>query len=476
LSGEPTRRRPNLIYIFADQLRYQSCGYAGDAKAHTPNIDNFARQSVSFCNAVSGYPVCGPYRNSLFTGKYPSSTGMVINELRCLPDEDAFGHVVTRSGYETAYIGKWHLYGADHSQQFVPPGPYRLGFDGFWAGHNFHHHYYKGFYYNDTDERRQVPGYEPDFQTEMAVEWLNRADRSKPFTMFLSYGTPHDPWDWENCPEEFNALFRDIEFPEPPNYRDGSADKYWGKPGKMTKEWFLEHWKPKREQFMKVYYAMAANLDRNFGKLLDAVDKTGLAEDTIIVFTSDHGEMFGAQGRIAKKIFFEEAIRVPFLIRWKGHTPEGFVSDACLDTPDIMPTLLELMDLPIPESVEGMSLKSHVLGLPGPEPEAAFMQGMGHTHLWVDGDEWRSVRDKQYTYAVMKHDGSEYLFDHRQDPYQMNNLVESKAFAEVLQSCRSMLQRRMERLGDTFEDCTWYREHWMDEQNERQIVRTAVRA
>ncbi|MBB6733246.1 sulfatase [Cohnella zeiphila] len=465
-------KQPNLIYVLADQLRYFSCGYAGDEKAHTPNIDEFAAQAVSFRQAISGYPVCGPHRNSLFTGKYPSSTGMVINELRCLPDSDAIGHVVTRHGYETSYIGKWHLYGADHSQQFVPPGPYRLGFDGYWSGYNFNHHYYKGFYYNDTDERRETPGYEPDFQTDLAIEWLRGADRSKPFALFLNYGTPHDPWDWDNCPEEFNRLFRDVRFPEPPNYKDGSADRYWGRPGGMNEQWFLDNWKPNRERFLQVYYAMTANLDWNFGRLRRAIGEMGLDEDTIVVFTSDHGEMFGAQGRIAKKIFYEEAVRIPFLIRWKGHTPEGHATDACLDTPDIMPTLLELMNLPIPGSVEGMSLKDQALGSDGPEPEAAFLQGMGHTHLWVDGDEWRAVRDKRYTYAVMRHDRSEYLFDHEADPYEMRNLAEDPEHLEAVRKYRAMLQARMEQLGDTFEICTWYREHWADD---RAIVKTATR-
>jgi arylsulfatase A-like enzyme len=464
------KRKPNLIYVFADQLRYRSCGFAGDEKAHTPNIDKFAAESVSFSNAISGYPVCGPYRNSLFTGKYPSSTGMVINELRCMPDPDAFGHVVSDNGYETAYIGKWHLYGRNHEEQYIPPGEYRLGFDGLWMSNNFNHHNYKAFYYKDTDERHNIDGFEPDFQTDRAIEYLRDRKSGDPFVMVLSWGTPHDPWNWDNCPEEFNALFRGVEFPEPPNYQDASADKYWGP--RMTKEWFLENWKPNRERYLQVYYSMVANVDWNFGRLLDEIRAQGLEEDTIIVFTSDHGEMFGAQGRIAKKIFYEEAIRVPFLVRWKGHTPEGHVADACLNVPDIMPTLLDMMELPVPQSVEGMSLKGHALGVGGQEPEAALLQGMGHTHLWRDGDEWRAVRDKNYTYAVMREDGSEYLFDHVNDPFQMRNLFHEPAFRDKLEGYRIMLKTRLEELNDPFEACTWYEDRWV---KDRIIIRGATR-
>ena len=143
-------------------------------------------------------------------------------------------------------------------------------------------------------------------------------------------------------------MFRDVDFPLPPNYRDEN-DPYgdtWAIMSPAAERAALPEW-------MRVYYAMTANLDRNVGRLLQAVDDLGLRDDTIFVFTSDHGEMFGAQGRRAKNIFYEEAVCVPFLVRWQGQIPKGHVSDACLNTPDIMPTLLSMMDLPIPEAVEG---------------------------------------------------------------------------------------------------------------------------
>ena len=456
-------QRPNLVYVFADQLRFDSCGYAGNAKAHTPNIDRLAAESTSFPNAVSVYPMCAPHRASLFTGKYPSSTGMVINELRTRPDPDAIGHVLTAEGYRTGYVGKWHLYGRDHSpeEQFCPPGPYRLGFDGYWASYNFHHKYYDGFYYRDTPERIDVEGYEPDVQTDLALDFLERGrDDDAPFALFLSYGTPHDPWEPWNAPDDCNRLFEDVGFPDPPNYADGSAE-YWNPT--MTREWWMTKWKPYREQYRRVYHAMMANLDWNLGRLLSGLEQMGLSQDTIVVFTSDHGEMFGAHGRIAKNTFYEEAARIPFLVRWPDHVPAGATSDACLNTPDIMPTLLGLMDLPIPESVEGMDLSHVALGQSGPEPEVALMQGMGHTYMWIDGFEWRALRDARYTYAVTRVDQAEYLFDNVDDPYQMNNLVDDSGHADQLERFRTLLRQRMAELNDTFEPCTWYRDHWIED-------------
>ncbi len=461
--------RPNLLFVFADQLRLQSCGYAGDAKAHTPNMDRLAAQGVSFANAVSSTPVCSAFRASLLTGKYTTTTGMVINELRLSPDHECFGHVLTRVGYQTGYIGKWHLWAnqlGHHDEvrnAFVPPGPYRLGFDGYWAAYNFHHIYRNAYYFRDEPKKIRYGGpdvYEPDAQTDLAVAFLERAARARrPFALFLSYGTPHDPWTWANAPKKESALFRRTSLPNPPNYsprNDPYADA-WAV--------FRRDERQRLETWRRIYYAMTANLDANLGRLLTALDRLGLRQKTIVVFTSDHGEMFGAHGRRAKNIFYEEAIRIPFVIRWTGTIPAGHATDACLSTPDMMPTLLSLMGLPTPRDVEGMDLSHLALGKQGPEPDAAFLQGTGTTAAWRDGHEWRAVRDKRFTYAIYRRDRAELLFDNRNDPLQMKNLVREKNYADQLERLRSLLRRKMAQLNDTFETCTWYRDHWTRDRN-----------
>ncbi|MEZ4710989.1 MAG: sulfatase [Caldilineaceae bacterium] len=466
-------QQPNLIYVFADQLRYQSCGFAGDVNAITPNMDGLAAESVNFVNATSSHPMCAPYRASLFTGKYSSSTGMVINELRLNPEHHvALGQVLTAGGYETYYIGKWHLYANqlgnhdDPKNAFTPRGPHRLGFDGFWASYGFHHTYWDKYYHTESAERVTIPGYEPDGQTDLAIAKLSEAAvAGRPFALFLSLGTPHDPWDADNVPAEYLALLADKKFALPANYKptdDPLGDKWAALSPQERAQ--LPAW-------MRVYYAMTANLDWNLGRLLEAVERLGLRDNTIFVFTSDHGEMFGAQGRRAKNIFYEESVRVPFLLRWPGHAPAGATSDACFNSPDIMPTLLGLLNLPIPAGVEGMDLSHCALGRVGAEPEAAFLQGMGATAIWEDGHEWRALRDKQYTYAVFRADGGEYLFDNVADPLQMQNLVGDAQYTETLDRLRTMLRSRMAELNDTFEACTWYRGHWTAD---RIILRTAT--
>ena len=250
----PMTKPPNLIYVFADQLRYQSVGYAGDKKAQTPRIDALAQEGVNFTNCVSGHPMCAPYRASLFTGKYSSSTGMVINELRMNPKHTCFGHVLTRGGYDTYYIGKWHLWANelgnhhDPKNSYTPPGEYRLGFDGYWASYGFHHTYWNEYYHENSPRRITVEGYEPDGQTDLAIVKLREASaQERPFALFLSFGTPHDPWKKNNVTERYYWRLQDVDFSLPPNYKpdnDPYADD-WAKLTPEERQELLE-WMPNK--------------------------------------------------------------------------------------------------------------------------------------------------------------------------------------------------------------------------------------
>jgi arylsulfatase A-like enzyme len=469
--------KPNLIYIWADQLRYSSVGYAGDSLAQTPCIDQFRKESASLCNAVSGHPVCAPYRASLLTGKYTTSTGMVINEIRLNPDHHphAFANVLNENGYASSYIGKWHMYAAelgnhyDPKNSFVPPGKDRLGFNGCFSHYNFHHNYYgaAAYYHGDTPQKIYTPGYEPDAQTDMAISELEHLkNEGKPFALFLSLGTPHDPWVYENVPGEYLERFNNTEFTLPKNY-SGENDPYADNWARLN-----ERGKQELTSWMRVYYAMTANLDDNIGRLLNSLKKLDLYDNSIIVFTSDHGEMFGAHGRRAKNIFYEEAARVPFLMRWKDHLTENDENDICLNTVDIMPTLLSMMDLPVPAGVEGTDCSNAILGKAGAaEPDGALMMGTGATAIYEDGHEWRAFRTKQYTYAVYLVDKSELLFDNQKDPLQMKNLASLSEYGSIKKDLKEKMYAKMKKLNDSFEPCSWYEKNWT---KDRIILRTAT--
>lgn len=476
VSGDSGQSRPNLIFVIADQLGTNHCGYAdywnggsyaGAEHAATPNLNQFASESMNFKNCVSNMPVCSAFRATLMTGKYTTTNGMVINELRMNPYQECLGHVLTRGGYNTAYIGKWHMYANelgnhdDPANSFVPRGIHRLGFNGFWAAYNFHHNYYNSYYHTESAEKTYFPAgvYEPDGQTDLAIDWLKcRAHKSSnPFAMVLSWGTPHAPWNTGNVPSEYYDIFKNVSLPNPPNYQPANDDPYadsWASLSETDRA-NLELWR-------RIYYAMTANLDYNFGRLMQYLSQSGLADNTIVVFTSDHGEMFGSQGRAAKNTFYEEAARIPFLVRWPGHIPAGQVSDACISSVDFMPTMLGLLGLPIPARVEGTNLAHLAAGQTGPEPEYAFLQNTGACAAWQDGFEWRAVRDKQYTYAKYRVDGKELLFDNTSDPYQMTNLAQNASYQGKLNELRGKMYAKMDSISDTFAVSSYYRDNWTD--------------
>ena len=460
--------RPNLVYVFADQLRADALGCAGNRKAITPHLDGFAAQSLSFSNAVSVMPVCAAYRASLLTGKYPSSHGMVINELNMNPNHRTIAHVLGEAGYKTGYLGKWHL--LDQHNRPTPRGPERMGFDGFWAACNFNHASFNEYYFtNGPDGQLQRVSLEgrhgPTEMTTLATKFIEEAARSDaPFAMFLSWNPPHDPWTRANLPASNYDRFRNVNFGLPENFKD-EPDPYMDRypdiafsGGRWRKD-FLEGG---LEECLRCYYAMVNNLDEQFARILDCLDRLGLTENTIVVFSSDHGEMFASQGRMFKLTFYDEASRIPLLVRCPGKVKPG-TSDVCINTPDLMPTLLGLMGLrsQIPREVEGQDLSFALTGGRGVEPEAAFLQGMGHTYLWQNGFEWRSVRDKRFTYARYLCDGKEVLLDREKDPHMKADVARDPSYAQEIARLRSFMARRMEEVNDEFQKCTWYRDHWM---------------
>ncbi|MCD6303654.1 MAG: sulfatase-like hydrolase/transferase, partial [Planctomycetes bacterium] len=316
--------------------------------------------------------------------------------------------------------------------------------------------YYNAYYHTDTPKKISYgPGvYEPDGQTDLAIDFIRRVGgKGRPFALFLSYGPPHDPWSLKNVPPKYYDMFEGVSFPNPPNYKpnnDPYADA-WGRLSAAQRA--------KLPAWRRIYFAMAANLDWNVGRLLAALERAGLADDTIVVFTSDHGEMFGAQGRRAKNIFYDEAARIPLLIRWPGKIKPS-VSDVPICNVDFMPTLLGLMKLPIPREVEGMDLSHCALGRPGPVPQAAFLQNTGACAIWEDGHEWRALRNGRYTYAIYRVDKHELLFDNVRDPWQMTNLANDPKHRSAIEGFRKMLAKKMASLNDGFEASTWYRDHW----------------
>ncbi|MEQ8675483.1 MAG: sulfatase [Aggregatilineales bacterium] len=466
----PQQEHPNLVFVIADQLRYQACGYSGETRARTPNIDRLATEGINFENAVTVSPVCGPTRACLFTGKYPTSTGFFRNDIRCMPDPDAIGHILTQAGYQTAYIGKWHLYGRESDEQYIPPGKYRLGFDDFWASYAWNDDYYSSFYYRDSDAREVMDGFQSDYLTTMGLHYLEQRDKTRPFALFLSTDVPHPPLMRDNAPPDHYANFEQMDFSDLLYATDELFEQFTPA---FDRQWQYDHIIAPHHEQCCAYYAMISNVDDNVGRLLAYLDEHQLSENTIFVFTSDHGEMLGAHGRGNKRIFYEESIRVPFLLRWTDHIKSDTLTDVFMNTPDIAPTLIDLLNLSVPIGMEGFNYAPFIRGEIGGEdiPQFAFMQMLQCQKL-NHHEEWRGIRDGDFLYARLLRNGKEFLFNHKDDPQEMNNLVNEQEHQAALLHYRTLLEGSATKLNDEMHLPEWYEAHWLEDGC---VVRSATR-
>ena len=420
--------RPNLLYVFGDQWRAQALGYAGDPNARTPRIDRFAAESADFVNATSGTPVCCPFRATLMTGQEPLTHGVMVNDVSIVSDAVPLAECFNRAGYRTGYIGKWHIDG--HGRQAYVPPERRLGFQ-YWRGFECTHDYNRSFYYADTPERLTWDGYDAEAQTDCAIQYLRNREREQPFALFLSWGPPHAPY--HTAPERCRAKYSPEDIVLRPNVPDEFADS-------ARKE-------------LAGYYAHIEALDECFGRLLDELDALGLAEDTVVVFASDHGDMIGCHGQSKKQKPWEESVRIPFLVRWPGGGVEpGSRIQPVLDSLDIMPTLLGICGVEIPDTVQGIDVSPLLRGEDVPEADGALLACHFPFHQWhasKGGREYRGVRTERHTYC-RDLNGPWLLYDNQADPYQRTNLAGTAEASAVQDELEDLLQRKLARIGDEF--------------------------
>jgi len=481
--GDPSMgQKPNLLFIFADQLRPQSTGFGGERQTHTPNLDRFAIEGVNFTNAISNTPVCTPYRAVLLSGQYPHTNGTITNFIR-LPDEArTVGKILKTEGYSTGYIGKWHLSGA-RGIEYEPPGAGRQGFD-HWASFAFNHRHNKDVYYADGPEPVWAEGYQTDGETERAIKFIEHQNAEKPFCLFLSWGPPHPPYAAWNMPPRYLERYGTVK-EIARTQLDENARKVW-------REWQKPVRFTPREMHglanaggnrindfgMATYYAMTDWVDDCFGRIMAALERTGQADNTIVVFSSDHGEMLGSHDMRGKMVFYDESVRIPFLVRWPARIAPRTESDACISSVDFMPTLLGLLDVTVPDCVQGMDLSHCALGEKGPEPSGGIVASYTGYEGFTKGWEYRGIRTKRYTYArslqelwmdygprkgkTYADEPQRFLFDNAADPGQTKNLARDAGTNEVAEELEAELHAHLERTGDGFHPAPYYKQFFDD--------------
>lgn len=306
---------------------------------------------------------------------------------------------------------------------FTPPGRRRHGFDDYWAAYNCNHNYFDCKYYLDDDPTlRREPGYDADIQTDQAIGFMER-NQQDPFCLFLSWGPPHAPY--RTVPQEFLDMYPPDEIDLPINAEGADRSALAG------------------------YYAHCTAIDRNIGKLTATLDRLGLREDTLLVFSSDHGDMLWAHGRVKKQQPFEESCHIPLLMRWPGHLPAGEMRDTLISVADYTPTLLGLLGDKPTADMDGVDLSRTILGQTDAEPSSLFINEYVSFDQARNYQPWRGVRTKRYTYARWLQGGT-LLFDNERDPYQLRNLMWEPGHEALAAELERELQGWLLKLDDDF--------------------------
>ena len=431
----------NIIFYFTDQQRWDTCGCFGQPLDITPNLDQLAREGVKFDNAFSPQPVCGPCRALFQTGKWPTETGCFRNNVMLPAGVKTLANYIEEAGYETAYIGKWHLASdgelekppaIDHTVTAIPR-ELRGGYTGFWRAADvleFTSHGYDGFVFDENDKRVDFKGYRADCINDMALEFLDGYTGEKPFFMTISQIEPHHQNDRRHYegPEGSKERFKDFVLPEDLKALGGNA----------------------AEEYPD-YLGQCASLDENLGRLVAKLKEKGLYENTVILFASDHGSHFLTRNRDEhlngyddyKRSCHDACLHVPLVIAGGpyrgGRTVEELVSTASLPK-----TILALAGVDVGGAMIGENLLDVVEKKADNRPNEIFAQ-ISESRVG------RCIRTARYTYSVYAPgvNGGEaaasdryaddFLYDMEQDPHQLNNVVTDPAYAQVKAELRARL-------------------------------------
>lgn len=374
-TNKEKNKKPNLIFVFVDQMRKHSLGFLNEDPAITPNLDEFAQSAQFLPNAISNVPICSPFRAMLMTGRYPLSTGITTNlflthNYGLSPKEETFGEVLRNAGYSTAYLGKWHL----ENPEKIPPrtqtikyinnnqifeGPGIHGFD--YVLQTFEAQKNDDCTFWENSNKKIKTNWSVDFITKKALNYIQNRQEEKPFAVFISWSPPHSPF---NVPVKFSEMYENLPIKVRPNYCYDDSLK----------------------QLIN-YFAGITWCDHFFGEILNFLKQENLEKNTIVVFTSDHGEMLGSHEIFNEKTYwYEESIKVPFLIRWPDKIPVG-KNEILFPVHDIMPTTLGLMGIKSPKKVEGKNWSDNLVNINSKGPKSVFIAHypyMAYEFPWVE--------------------------------------------------------------------------------------------
>lgn len=480
-SWASAQERPNILFIFTDDHAYQSIGAYGSRLNETPNIDRIAREGMVFNRCYVTNSICGPMRAVIQTGKYSHLNGFVRNGNKFDGTQQTFPKLLQSSGYETAVVGKWHLgthmapQGFDYSEVLIGQGPY----------------------YNPpmlkNGERTKHTGYTTDIITDLAIDWLKqKRDPHKPFMLMYQHKAPHR--NWQPGPKHL-TMYDDITLPEPESlfdqYENRAApareqdmtiektmtdhDLKLVPPRNLTPSQ-LETWnaayEPKNKAFreanltgkdlvrwkyqryVKDYLRCVASVDDNVGRMLDYLDESGLAKNTIVIYCSDQGFYLGEHGWFDKRWMYEESLRTPFMIRWPGVIKPGQSNDDIVSPIDFPETFLDVAGHRVPDDMQGRSLLPI---LKGRTPDDWRSTHYYHYYEYPGAHSVRrhyGVTDGRYKLIHYYEDDVDQweLFDLQADPTEMNSVHGNPEYVTVQNQLEKQLQQSRLNLAVPDED------------------------
>jgi len=435
-------KQPNILFLFSDQQRWDTCGCYGQPLPLTPNLDRMAGEGVRFEHAFTCQPVCGPARACLQTGKYATEVGCHVNH-RLLPfNEKTIAHYLNEQDYDTAYIGKWHQAsfgdknGPDIFRLRPVPRERRGGYD-YWLASDtleFTSHGYDGYMFDGEGNKREFPEgrYRADAQTDWVIEYLSsRQTSEKPFFLFVSYIEPHHQNDTKHYEGPHGSKEKFKDFVPPGDLANAGGD--W------------------REEYPD-YLGCIHNLDQNVGRIRDTLQTLGLEDETLIIYTSDHGSHFRTRNEEYKRSCHESSIRIPLIMRGPGFMG-GKVCQELVSLIDFPPTILEAAvtsedgRLLPQDTMRGRPLQELVSGRAVTWPEEVFVQ-ISESHCG------RAIRTRKWKYSVQAPNASksdpcgdfyveDFLYDLEADPHEQNNLVADPEYREIRAELAATLKRRM---------------------------------
>ena len=447
--------RPNIVFILIDDLRWDEIGIAGHPFIRTPNIDRIGKEGMRFANAFVTNSICTPSRAVILTGKYSHLNGVpVFNHID--NTQPMLQKYLQQAGYYTGTIGKWHL-GGNNPQR--PDEGMPTGFD-YWnilPG--------QGLYFDpvmiEMGERKKLKGYVTDLITDNAMQFIEQRPKDKPFFLMYHHKAPHRSWEPD---EKHRKQFENVTLPIPATFNDDYAGKSdasrnatnhidtdlndtdlkmkppAGLAGQELKQW-------KYQRYMRDYLACVQSVDDNVGRFLDYLDKNGLAENTLVIYTSDQGFFLGEHNFFDKRFMYEESLRTPLLVRWPKQIKAGGVSQAMVLNLDFPATMLDAAGVPVPADMQGRSFLPILRGRAPKDWRTSMYYRYYHPgHHNVAAH--YGVRTQRYKLIYFNKLNQWELYDLQKDPREMHNVYGDPAYAKTVEE----LKKEMQRLKKQYKD------------------------